>query len=166
MLRPSFLSRRRSAKGIRSRNTTLRWATRFYHTAVSNISALPAWYTFIAPQPAGSGISAQTGHDYLRMRDVSDLHSGVYTCRVTTNEADDGYSLTATVHLDVFGKTVMLPAHIRTLVQVHRCTLSRIRGNTFRFRSTEKLNIFCAVRCMGILLRITTGSRVMFIRSK
>ena len=129
-------------------------------------SALPAWYTFVVPQPRVAGISALTGHDYLRLRNLSDLHSGVFTCRVTTSEADDGYSLTSTVHLDVFGKTTMLRAQSSTLLQVHLCVLNHIQTNTFRLRLRKKLSTFYTVQCVETPFRITTGSRVMFIRSR
>jgi hypothetical protein len=62
-------------------------------------SAIPAWYTFIIPKD-----SVLVGNDYLRIKHVSDSHSGMYTCRVTTNEENEGYSLTSNFYLDVYGK--------------------------------------------------------------
>jgi hypothetical protein len=67
-------------------------------------SALPAWFTFIIPENSAPGVSALTGHDYLRINHVSNLHSGMYTCQVTTSDNNEGYSLTSNFHLDVFGR--------------------------------------------------------------
>jgi hypothetical protein len=65
-------------------------------------SAVPAWYTFITPKDA-----AVVGNDYLRIKHVSDNnHSGIYTCRVTTNEEGEGYSLTSNFYLDVYGNLI------------------------------------------------------------
>ena len=63
-------------------------------------SSIPAWYTFILPDK-----STITGQDYLRMKHLTHNHSGMYTCRVTTSEESEGYSLTANTYLDVYGKT-------------------------------------------------------------
>ncbi len=65
-------------------------------------SAIPAWYTFLTPKD-----STLVGHDYLRIKHVSNIHSGMYTCRVTTNEDIEGYSLTSNFYLDVYS-TILL----------------------------------------------------------
>ena len=62
-------------------------------------SAMPAWYSFIPPKD-----SSVVGNDYLRIKHLSEKHSGMYTCRVATNEEDEGYSVTSNFHLDVYGK--------------------------------------------------------------
>jgi hypothetical protein len=62
-------------------------------------SAIPAWFTFIIPKD-----SALVNQDYLRIKHVSNIHSGMYTCRVTTNDDNEGYSLTSNFYLDVYGK--------------------------------------------------------------
>jgi hypothetical protein len=67
-------------------------------------SALPAWFTFILPKDSLQGVSRLTGHDYLRIKHVSNVHSGMYSCRVTTNDDNEGYSLTTNFNLDVYGQ--------------------------------------------------------------
>ncbi len=64
-------------------------------------SAMPAWYTIITPKD-----STIVGNDYLRIKHVSNNHLGMYTCRVTTNQEDEGYSLTSNFYLDVYGKII------------------------------------------------------------
>ncbi|CAF0922556.1 unnamed protein product [Adineta steineri] len=66
-------------------------------------SALPAWYTFIIPKDSSQGVSSLTGYDYLRIKNISNIHSGIYTCRVTTTDDNQGYSLTSNIYLDIYG---------------------------------------------------------------
>ncbi|CAF3726353.1 unnamed protein product [Rotaria sordida] len=65
-------------------------------------SALSAWFTFLIPNNSAQDISSLTGYDYLRIKHVSNIHSGIYTCRVTTNDDNEGYSLTSNLYLDVY----------------------------------------------------------------
>ncbi|CAF4505798.1 unnamed protein product [Rotaria sp. Silwood2] len=65
-------------------------------------SALPVWFTFLVPNNSLEDISSLTGYDYLRIKHVSNIHSGNYTCRVTTNDDNEGYSLTSNLYLDVY----------------------------------------------------------------
>jgi hypothetical protein len=71
-------------------------------------SAIPAWYTFIIPKDSAQSVSTLVGHDYLRIKHVSNVHSGMYTCRVTTSNDNEGYSLTSNFYLDVYSKIFAL----------------------------------------------------------
>ena len=66
-------------------------------------SPLPAWFTFLIPNGSLSDPSISTGHDYLRIKHIASVHSGIYTCRVTAYDDSKGYPLTSSVYLDVYG---------------------------------------------------------------
>ncbi|CAF1248723.1 unnamed protein product [Rotaria magnacalcarata] len=66
-------------------------------------SALPARFTFLIPNKAVPDTSSLTRYDYLRIKHVSNLHSGMYICRVTANGGNEGYSLKSSLYLDVYG---------------------------------------------------------------
>jgi hypothetical protein len=76
--------------------------TRIYSEIHDSITLLCP--IFSAPKNSAPDVSALTGHDYLRINHVSNLHSGMYTCQVTTSDNNEGYSLTSNFHLDVFGR--------------------------------------------------------------
>ncbi|CAF0803724.1 unnamed protein product [Rotaria sordida] len=53
---------------------------------------LPAWFTFLISNNSLRNISSLIGHDYLQIKHVSNIHSGIYTCRITTNDENEDYS--------------------------------------------------------------------------
>lgn len=67
-------------------------------------STVPAWYTFLVPKGSHLDMSSLSGHDYLRMKQVSYAHDGTYICRVTTTDSEQGFSLMSDVYLNVYGK--------------------------------------------------------------
>ncbi|UJR36059.1 hypothetical protein I4U23_028795 [Adineta vaga] len=66
-------------------------------------SAMPAWFTFILPKDSRQDVSMLTGHDYLRIKQVLNTHNGICTCRATTTDDNQGFSLSSNIYLNVYG---------------------------------------------------------------